>query len=76
MIFSGEFELSQLSVANCVVNVIQYDIISWSTYVPYNLSLAMVQNSCFKVILIFPGSKKLQFVAIFWPSLFFFDIFG
>ena len=39
MIFSGECDHSESLLENLVVNVFQYDIRSWSKYVPYTLSL-------------------------------------
>ena len=58
LIVSGAFEHSEPSVANCVVNVFQYDIRSQSKYVPYTLSLVIMQDSCFKVIFILPRVKN------------------
>ena len=65
MIFSGEFDHSQTSAANCVVNVFQCDIRSRSKYVLYTLSSVMMQNSCFKVIFIPLGVKNYSLLPYF-----------
>ena len=65
MIFSVEFDHSQPSVTNCLVNVTQCFIISQSKYVPYILSLVMIQSSCLKVDFIFPGFKNYSLLPYF-----------
>ena len=64
MKFSSGFYHSQPSVVNCVATAFQYHI-SRSKYVPYTLSLVMMQNRSFKVIFILPGIKNCNLLSYF-----------
>ena len=65
LIFSAEFDHSEPSVTKFVVKVFHYDISSRSKYVPYTLSVIMMQNSCCKGIFILPGDENCCLLPYF-----------
>ena len=65
LIFSSKFDHSQLSVANCGVNILQYDIKKVDQDMSLTLSLVMMQNSCFKVIFTLPAVKNCSLLTHF-----------